>query len=372
MAGIYIHIPFCKSKCHYCNFFSLASLKYKDEIIQSILKEIVQKQNLVKEEINSIYFGGGTPSILQKEEIELILNTITQHYNVNSEAEITLEANPENIEIENLFSWKNSGINRLSIGLQSLNNEILQRLNRVHTAEQSLDSVKKALDFGFENLSIDFIFGIPNQTNEMLLQDLDSMVKLSVPHISAYNLTVESKTALDVLIRKKQYPTLDENQGVEQFYSTSDFLIQNGFEHYEISNYAKSGKYSKHNTNYWKREKYIGFGPSAHSYFLDSRSWNFSSIKEYIQQVESKNNFQEEEKLDKITQFNEFIMLGLRTKWGIDSNYLQQNYHEFYTNFIQKIAVHLQNKNVECVENQYILTRKGKIFADGIAAFLFV
>lgn len=371
MAGIYIHIPFCKAKCHYCNFFSLASLKYKNEFLNSLHQEIQLKKDSLKDTVHSIYFGGGTPSILQGSELHAILLLLGQHYTISQNIEITLEANPEDIHLSNLKYWNAIGVNRLSIGVQSLNDELLIKLNRNHTALQALNAVKLAQDLGFENLSTDFIFGIPGQNSALLAEDLLKMVNLNVDHISAYNLTVEDKTALDVLIRQKKYPSLNEEQGVEQFYLVEEILESNSFEHYEISNYARSNKYSFHNTNYWNRSNYIGFGPSAHSFINGKRSWNISSLNGYIKQIAESNFYVDQELINKPTAFNEYVMLSLRTSWGIDIKIIENEFSGFAANLLAKAEIEKSKGNLVIEGDKIKLTRKGKIFADGIASLFF-
>lgn len=370
MAGIYIHIPFCNSKCHYCNFFSVASLKYKNQIVEKIIQEISFKHDLISEPVDTVYFGGGTPSILMSSEIEKIINTIYKNFSLNSQAEVTLEANPEHINLNNLTDWKRNGINRLSIGIQSLNTEILHNLNREHSGLQALKSIEIALSSGFSNISCDLIFGIPGQTDEMLLSDLETFTKLQIPHISAYSLTVEEKTALSVLIRQKKYPKTSDNQSIKQFYLCSDFLRQHGYEHYEISNYSKPDMYAKHNTNYWKQVPYLGFGPSAHSFHSNKRCWNFASISKYLNQIESIKYFEDFEIIDEVTHLNEYLLLGLRTQWGIDLEYLKNNFQEFYDSVFNLLKVEIDKDNLKMEGNRVTITHKSKIISDGIISNL--
>lgn len=370
MAGLYIHIPFCSAKCHYCNFFSVASLKFKNQIIQSIQDEISLKQDIFEGNIETIYFGGGTPSILNSKEIDSILNKIFKNYKVSSTSEITLEANPDHITIANLSDWNSLGFNRLSIGIQSLDEEILKNLNREHTNIQSIKAIELALKNGFSNLSCDLIFGIPGQTNEKLIHDLNRFLEFQIPHISAYSLTVEHRTALDYLIKKNKYPKPSDDQSIEQFYLCSDFLKTNNYEHYEISNYALNKKYAKHNTNYWKQIPYLGFGPSAHSYFDKIRSWNSASINSYIKQIDSGIFYEECEKIDRMTEFNEYIMLGLRTMWGIDLDFIQRNFIEFQSQLLEKIEKEISNGNIHIIENRILLTNKALIISDNIISNL--
>ena len=370
MAGLYIHIPFCSSKCHYCNFFSVASLKFKNQIIQSIQDELYLKSKITDEKIETIYFGGGTPSILNSNELDTIFDKIFKNFKVSSSPEITLEANPDHITSENLFDWNRLGFNRLSIGIQSLDEEILKNLNREHTNIQSIKAIELALKNGFSNLSCDLIFGIPGQTNKKLLQDLKIFLEFQITHISAYNLTVEHRTALDFLIKNNKYPKPSDDQSIEQFYLCSDFLKSNNYEHYEISNYALNKQYAKHNTNYWKQIPYLGFGPSAHSYYNKIRSWNSASINSYIKQIESGNFHEEFEKIDRITEFNEYIMLSLRTMWGIDLDFIQMNFVEFQSQLEEKIKKEISIGNIHRIENRILLTNKALIISDNIISNL--
>jgi oxygen-independent coproporphyrinogen-3 oxidase len=373
MAGIYIHIPFCKRKCHYCNFYSLANQKNKKEFHKVLLKEIfLQKEYLHNKKIESIYFGGGTPSLLSTIEIEEILNTIHKNFAVNPDAEIDIEANPDDVNKQILNDYKRLGINRLSIGTQSFDDDILQSLNRIHTAKQSIDAVRLAQKHGFDNISIDLIYGIPGLSNDLWEKSIDIALSLSINHISAYHLTVEPNTALDVLIRKNKYPKPIDEEGIIHSQILMQQLKQYGFEHYEISNYALSGKYSVHNTNYWRQKAYLGLGPSAHSFNLTSRQWNVASTVKYIETLEDNKLAFEIEDINATDQYNEFVMLGLRTQWGVDKKQILSLFgSEKYEYFIKQIAKHISQKNV--IENNgiYTLSDSGKAFADGIASELF-
>jgi len=373
MAGIYIHIPFCKRKCHYCNFYSLANQKNKKEFHKALLKEIfLQKEYLHNEKIESIYFGGGTPSLLSTIEIEEILNTIQKNFTINSDAEIDIEANPDDISKQVLKDYKNLGINRLSIGTQSFDDGILQSLNRIHTAKQSIDAVHLAQVEGFDNISIDLIYGIPGLSNDLWKKSIDIALSLNINHISAYHLTVEPNTALDVLIRKKKYPKPVDEEGIVHSQLLMHQLKKHGFEHYEISNYALPCKYSLHNTNYWRQKTYLGLGPSAHSFNLKSRQWNVASTVKYIEALENNRLAFEIENINATDQYNEFVMLGLRTQWGVDEKELSVKFGveklAFFKNNIQK---YIQQSKVKYQNGIYRLTNNGKSFADGIASDLF-
>jgi len=373
MAGIYLHIPFCKRKCHYCNFYSLANQKNRKEFHKALLKEIVlQKDYLKAEKVESIYFGGGTPSLLSVTEIAEIINQIHKHYSVNSDAEIDLEANPDDLSISQLTHYKSLGINRLSIGTQSFDDAILKNLNRVHSAQQAIDTVIMAQNQGFENISIDLIYGIPNLSNALWEQSIEQALKLNVSHISAYHLTVEPNTALEVLIRKNKYPKPIEEEGLQHAQILMNTLQQHDYEHYEISNFARSKKYSLHNTNYWRQKSYLGLGPSAHSFDLKSRQWNKASTKAYIEALEKDSLDFEREVININDQYNEFVMLALRTQWGVDEKELSEKFGiEKLAFFKNNILKYIQQSKVEYQNGIYRLTNSGKSFADGIASDLF-
>lgn len=373
MSGIYIHIPFCATKCHYCNFYSTVSLKHKQEVVNAIRQEAsLQKGYLDGEEINSIYYGGGTPTVLSNAELTSIHQVILQNFAVSPQAEITVEANPDDLEAKKLEALLQMGANRLSIGTQAFDDTLLQKLNRRHTAAQAIAAVEKAKEVGFNNLSIDLIYGIPDLKHKAWKEEIRKVLSLNINHISAYHLTVEPGTALDFLIRKKKYPPLNENAGMEQFDILIEELAQAGFEHYEISNFTKNGNYSIHNTNYWKQKKYLGLGPSAHSYNLTSRQWNVAHLKQYYQGIQNHQPAIEQEYLSERDRYNEFIMLSLRTIWGVDSTLLQKQFSDKTDSFIQ-IANELITKGfIDFSENKYVLTKSGKKLADGITAEFFL
>jgi oxygen-independent coproporphyrinogen-3 oxidase len=374
MAGIYIHIPFCKRKCHYCNFYSLANQKNKAEFHQALLKEIVlQKDYLQAEEIETIYFGGGTPSLLSAKEIDEIINQIHKYFKLDSRAEIDLEANPDDINSEILSDYRKLGINRLSIGTQSFDNEILKKLNRIHIAQQAIEVVHLAQAQGFDNISIDLIYGIPGLSNKLWEESIAQAISMQIPHLSAYHLTVEPKTALDILIKKNKYPKPIDEEGVNHALILMETMQKQGYEHYEISNFALPGQYSVHNTNYWRQKPYLGLGPSAHSFDLKSRQWNIASINKYIEALDlGKLNF-ERETITPTDQYNEFVMLALRTQWGVNKNELESKFGSqrlmYFENQIQKYI--LQEK-VIYQDSVYRLSNQGKLFADGIAGDLFL
>lgn len=374
MPGIYIHIPFCRQKCHYCNFFSVATLKYKDKFLQALLDELYIRRKYLKGEIiRSIYLGGGTPSYLNTAEIDLILRRTREIFTVSADAEITLEANPDDINEQVLRDYLKMGINRLSIGVQSFFDEDLQYLNRIHHGRQSATSCRLAVEAGFTNISADLIYGMPTLTNEHLIENIRILTEMNIPHISAYALTVESKTALAVLIRKRKLQGPEEDQIVAQFRLMMESLKKQGYLHYEISNFCREGFFSRHNSMYWSGEHYLGAGPSAHSYNGISRQWNVASNVEYIDQVRNNDRFFESETLTPIQRYNEYIMTSLRTMWGCDPGKIRKEFgEEFEVRCSGSAARFIESGDMVEKEGIYYLTDKGKLFADGIAADLFM
>lgn len=375
MSGIYIHIPFCKQACNYCDFHFSTSLKLKSNLIESILVEIdLRHPYLENKNIETIYFGGGTPSLLSEKELFLILEKIYKNYNVSSNAEISLEANPDDLSVEKLKELKRLEINRLSIGLQSFNNEELIWMNRAHTATESEASVKRAQDKGFENISIDLIYGskFSNLTNWK--KTLDKAIALDVKHISSYNLTIEDKTKLGHDFKVKKEIAIDDEKSSELFLEMIDRLEKNNFIQYEISNFGKENYFSNHNSNYWKGIEYIGFGPSAHSFDGVSRQWNVSNNSLYIKNITDKNEaYFEKEILSESDQFNEYILTSLRTIWGIDVLVLNTKFNsEILNSFNEKIKTYISSDMIIFNNNKYVLTSNGKLFADKIASELFV
>jgi oxygen-independent coproporphyrinogen-3 oxidase len=375
LSGIYIHIPFCKQACHYCDFHFSTSLTLKSNLVQAILTEIdLRLPYLKNKNIETIYFGGGTPSLLSEKELFLILEKLYKTYNVSSHAEITLEANPDDLSIEKLKELKRLEINRLSIGLQSYNDEELIWMNRAHTAAESEASVKRSQDKGFENISIDLIYGSKFSNLANWKRTLDKTIALDVKHISSYNLTIEDKTKLGHDFKVKKELAIDDEKSSEMFLEMIDRLEKNKFIHYEISNFGKENYFSNHNSNYWKGIEYIGFGPSAHSFDGVSRQWNISNNSLYIKNVNDKDeSYFEKEILSESDQFNEYILTSLRTIWGIDAEVLKNKFSSEITNaFNQKINIYISKEMITLTNNQYVLTSNGKLFADKIASELFV
>jgi oxygen-independent coproporphyrinogen III oxidase len=374
MAGIYIHIPFCRKKCHYCNFYSVASPKHRHKFIDTLSEEIFLRKNYLHgKEIRTIYFGGGTPSFLESGGIVKILDVLHNYFSFSSVQEITLEANPDDLNPSVLKDYREAGINRLSIGIQSFFDEDLRYLNRVHSASRASEAIHEARDAGFENLSIDLIFGIPTLSNENWEKNLDAAFVLEIPHISAYSLTVEPGTALDVLIRKGKTTAPEEESSNTHFRILMTMMKQHGYEHYEISNFSKPGRYSLHNSQYWNGEHYLGLGPSAHSYNGHSRQWNIASIIEYADQIRNGGSFFEKEELTPAQQYDEYVMVSLRTMWGCDTGVIRERFGENLVDYFSSRALkYISEGKMQENRGIYTLTDEGKLFADGIASDLFL
>jgi oxygen-independent coproporphyrinogen-3 oxidase len=374
LAGIYIHIPFCKKACFYCDFHFDVSFKLKEDIVNGLQKELKLRQNFFAKttEIQSIYFGGGTPSVLNASELETILTTVRQHYVVAQDAEITLEANPDNLSLSYLQELLGLGVNRLSIGIQSFTEEHLQWMNRSHTAAQSLQCVLDAANVGFKDITIDLIYGLPQLNNSIWQEALDQALDLPINHLSAYSLTLESNTPYQKLVAQKKYLKPDDDNASEQFEILLAAIQKNGWDHYEVSNFCKTGNYSKHNTGYWQNKKYLGIGPSAHSYDGVHRMWNVASNTEYLQSLADQTYAPTTEILSHNDQVNEYILTGLRTKWGINLNILKTDFlYDIETRFATEIQEWAANNWVTVSSNNLALTSSGFLFADHIASELF-
>jgi oxygen-independent coproporphyrinogen III oxidase len=373
MAGIYIHIPFCKQACHYCDFHFSTSLQNKSSFLNALKKEIaLRKKYLENETISTIYFGGGTPSLLSKIELMDIFDTLNQYFMIHPEAEITLEANPDDLTELKINELKDTPINRLSIGIQSFYDEDLKLMNRAHSSEEALKAVKVALENGFENITIDLIYGIPTLTHHNWRNNLQIAFALNIKHISAYCLTVEPKTALAHQVKTGSVKNVDEQHSSEQFEIMLEAMHNNDFVQYEISNFCKEGAYSKHNSSYWLKEKYLGLGPSAHSFNGSSRQWNVSNNALYIQSLDKGELNFEKEELTINQCYNEYILTSLRTIWGIDLDYLEQAFGSRYLSFfITDAEPYIQSGHVLNEEKKIYLSDKGKLIADKISSDLF-
>jgi oxygen-independent coproporphyrinogen-3 oxidase len=374
LAGIYIHIPFCKQACSYCNFHFSVSLKNKDAVIDALVKEILLTDNFIEtKKIDTIYFGGGTPSLLTKKELEQIMQAIQQKFTVSTETEITLEANPDDINKTKLYEWKSVGINRLSVGLQSFNDSELKWMNRAHNANQSLLCIEEIQEAGITNFSVDLIYGSPLQTNEDLITNFEIIASNNIPHISCYALTVEDGTILKKLIKEQNSPNINYEKQADQFQVLLRLMEANGYEQYEISNFSKKGFRSKHNSSYWQGKAYFGFGPSAHSYDgINKRRWNIANNSLYIQSLIKNLVPFEEETLTTTQQINEYIMTSIRTIEGINLKYLEKNFGGSYLSTLMEAAEkYIGSGKLIKQTSSLNLTTEGKFFADGIAADLF-
>lgn len=377
MAGIYIHIPFCKQACVYCDFHFSTQLNYRDDMMQAIRKEIELQRNFFGNEkqpvIETIYFGGGTPSIIPTVDIERIIDTIYKTFSVSNEVEITLEANPDDLTARKITELRNTPVNRFSIGVQSFFDEDLRFMNRAHNAQESIAAIKRAQDAGFENITIDLIYGIPTLSDFNWSQNINTAVSLAVPHISAYALTVEEKTALHHLIVKEKISPLSDEQSQHQFGMLMEQLAGKGYEQYEISNFCLPGKYSHHNSSYWKGAHYLGVGPSAHSYNGIERRWNVKNNRMYMKSVYKGELSFERENLETNTRYNEYILTRLRTSWGADFKEIEREFGSDYLKQTQsEYEKHKALGNITESNTKLILTEQGKYFADKIASDFFI
>jgi len=372
MAGIYIHIPFCRKACHYCNFHFSTSLGKAEAVVNSILKEIELRSSEMKEEVQTIYFGGGTPSILATVAIVQMLDAIKAHHAISSHPEITLEANPDDITTEKAKAWKEMGINRFSIGVQSFADENLLWMNRAHDARQSIQCIQTIREVGFDNFSIDLIYGTPGQTQQGWIKDLEKAIELKIPHLSCYALTVEEGTALHHMIGSGKKEKISADEQAERFEALVQLSSHAGYSHYEISNLALPGKESKHNSAYWEGKPYLGFGPSAHSFTGTKRSWNIADNLKYIQSIEAEILPSEEETLREIDQLNEYIMTSLRSIKGMQKDIISTRWGNDKLQIIStEINQFIQSGKIMATENAWVLSGEGRFFADGIASSLF-
>ncbi len=372
LAGIYLHIPFCRQGCTYCNFHFTTSLRYKDDLVRALAQEAeTEKYYLAGETINTIYFGGGTPSILDVSDLEFLISGLGKNYSVATDAEITLEANPDDITNDKLKAWKDLGVNRLSIGVQSFYEEELRWMNRAHSAELAVSSLQLAIT-QFDNITIDLIYGSPLLTDEMWKQNVDKAIDFGIPHFSCYALTVEEKTPLHKLINKEEALDVDNEKQARQFLLLMQWLKEKGFEHYEVSNFAKPGYRSRHNSSYWKGEKYLGLGPSAHSYNGTERRWNVANNNLYIKGIQENSPEREVESLNQTQKLNEYIMISLRTSEGIDLHKLERDFGIIQRKRIEKQTSIYVNSGLVQLQNSFVqLTDEGMLRADGIASDLF-
>ncbi|HEY3405068.1 MAG TPA: radical SAM family heme chaperone HemW [Ohtaekwangia sp.] len=374
MAGIYLHIPFCKQACHYCDFHFSTNLEKQNDMVDAIATELIlQKGYLAEEPLKTIYLGGGTPSILSISQLEKLLNTIAENFSVKSDAEITLEANPDDLTPQKLGSLKKAGINRLSIGIQSFDNYVLKFLNRVHDSHTAISTFNQAREAGFDNISIDLIYAIPDQSDSTWRSNIQQAVDLQPEHISSYSLTIEEKTVFGRWHQKGKLTAIDDESSARQLETLMEVLGHNGYDQYEISNFSKPGFISKHNSSYWKRERYLGVGPGAHSYDGASRQYNVSDNHEYLRNLQLNKIPYTLESLSREDKINDFLLTSLRTSWGTDLSILrsEMNYDllELHKAYIEKLL----SQGFIRIENDFlILTNKGKLLADKISSDLFL
>jgi oxygen-independent coproporphyrinogen III oxidase len=375
LSGIYIHIPFCKKACFYCDFHFSVSFKIKEKIITAICKELISRKDFFdsKETISSIYFGGGTPSVLSIKEIDEILGVVYSHYNVEKNAEITFECNPDDLTQDYLKELKFVGINRLSIGVQSFNDEYLKWMNRSHDAIQSKKSIEYAAGAGFNNITLDLIYGLPQLGNKEWLDNLNEALSLPINHLSAYSLTMEENTPYIKLVNQGKYKKPSDDNSSSHYQILIQQATDLGWEHYEVSSFCKPGNYSKHNSSYWSGSKYLGVGPSAHSYDGNFRYWNVSNNKSYLECISSNKRCFESEELTVSNQVNEYLLTGLRTKWGVDLGLLSDKYdYNVMSLFENDVRFWISLNWMEIKDSNLKLTDKGMLFADHISSKLFL
>ena len=372
MSGIYLHIPFCKQACHYCDFHFSTQLGKKQAMVQAIAKELVLRKSEADDVVETIYFGGGTPSVLSNEEIEFLIQTVYDHYKVMDRPEITLEANPDDLSSHRIIQLSNSPINRLSIGIQSFFDEDLKLMNRAHKASEAEKCIQEATEY-FDNITIDLIYGIPGMDNDRWKANIQKALDFGLSHISSYALTVEPRTALEKFIEKGVVPDVDDEQAQEQFYILVDMLEAHGFVNYEISNFGKPGFFSKNNTAYWLGKSYVGVGPSAHSFDGKNRSWNIRNNPTYIKKITEGVLPMEIETLSQTDRYNEYVMTGLRTIWGVSLEKIEKEFGPTYLDYLnQQAQKYVEQGLLQFVDGILLTTKKGKFLADGIASDLFM
>ncbi|MDR1345076.1 MAG: radical SAM family heme chaperone HemW [Bacteroidales bacterium] len=373
MSGLYLHIPFCQRKCIYCNFYSVAKLELADAFISALaleMKEALQWFPCTK--FKSLYLGGGTPTLLSIMQLEKIKMLLDSHFSFTENIEFTIEANPEQLTRSYLQALQKLGVNRLSIGVQSFNNKILSTLRRLHTAEQADKAIRRAAEAGFNNISIDLIYGIAEREADTWRQELQNAFALPITHLSAYSLTVEENTILYQQLRKNKLRPVDDTAALRDYAELQQAIVKAGFRQYEVSNYCKEGYHSRHNSIYWNSTPYLGLGPAAHSFTGTMRRWNLAHLERYISNLQTHNNYWESEQLSPENCYNEYIMLGLRTEKGINLHYIKSNFGAKYYKMLQQQLLDISSTFYQQQDNQIKLTAAGLLLADSIAAALFV
>lgn len=368
MAGFYIHIPFCRKLCSYCDFYHIISADNNTPFIDVVLQEMsLRKDYLNDETVNTIYIGGGTPSLLSAKELDIMLNQVYRLYNVDDKCEITIELNPDDISPEYLSGLKGLKINRISLGIQSWRDADLKLLNRRHDSARAEYALREIFKSGFENVTIDLIYGIPGMSLRDWNANLDFTFSFDIKHLSAYHLTFERGTVFWKMLEKGAINEIEEEESTALFNLLIEKSERAGFIHYEISNFGKPGYFSKHNSNYWKQVNYIGIGPSAHSFNGYSRQWNVSDVKGYIKSINSGKTFFEREELDAKARFNEYIMTSLRTMWGIDLDYVEKSFEKEGYDYVVNLSGKFKDYGLMRKEENYlILTNQGKMISDNI------
>ncbi|NDV70346.1 radical SAM family heme chaperone HemW [Dysgonomonas sp. 25] len=372
MAGLYIHVPFCKTRCHYCDFFTGTDNTLKEKYIVALCAEMaLRREYLSGEALKTIYFGGGTPSQLTSEDFEQVFDAINRYFSIAPDTEITMEANPDDLSEEYLKDLRKLPFNRLSIGIQSFNDKELQFLNRRHSAQKAIDAVHLAKEYGFGNISIDLMYGLPNQTLAIWEENLHKAIELGVQHISAYHLIYEEGTPLYKQLAEKKITPTEEDTSLSMFSLMIDKLKEAGFVHYEISNFAREGYISQHNSSYWTGEKYLGLGPAAHSYDGENRAWNIASLPLYVAGIEKGSPDSEVEVLDAHARYNDFILTGLRTMWGVNLERLKELFGDKMLDYcLQYADKHIRSDKAVIVGNHLVLTREGIFISDNIMSDL--
>jgi len=373
MSGIYFHIPFCKQKCSYCDFYSTKDSNGIDELVRSEINELILRKDYLNNDlVETIYFGGGTPSLLNIYNINILLKCVRENFNVSAECEITFETNPDDLSGDYLKGLFDCHINRLSVGIQSFNDEVLKYLGRRHDSHKLNCNIETAKSVGFDNISVDLIFGIPGMSLQTYLDSVEKVIQLDIQHISAYSLTIAEGTLFYKLRKENKLKEIDEEELLVQFNSTIDILSEYGFNHYEISNYAKEGYKSRHNCSYWEDVNYLGIGPSAHSYNGISRQWNISNTHKYCALVGKNEPFFEVELLTRKDKFNEYIITGLRTSAGVSRKFVKENFDgEIVQHFVKEVFKLLNQELIHPYDDRVILTRRGILISDFILQRLY-
>lgn len=373
MSGIYIHIPFCKQACHYCDFHFSTSLKKKDDLITALAKELeLRKDEFKNVTVETIYFGGGTPSLLSNDELQFLIDAVYGLYKVSESPEITLEANPDDLSSHRILGLAQSQVNRLSIGIQSFFEADLKLMNRAHNVVEAKACLEEATKH-FDNISLDLIYGVPGSSNKQWLANIEIALSYNVPHISSYALTVEPRTALASFIKKGIVEDVDDEQAHEQFHILKDKLEASGFVHYELSNFGKEGFFSKNNSAYWLGKPYLGIGPSAHSFNGKQRGWNVKNNSKYIKSINENRLPMEMETLSKTDRYNEYVMTGLRTIWGVSLKKVETEFGMVFKDYLIDQSNVFINEHLLYIDDAHLrVTKKGQFLSDGIASALFI